>query len=98
MPGELSDPTQLFPFHYDSRYDHKPNPLEGQQDDLDSILQDIAEQTVGHRLNSMDMSRLKEFLGDYLYRHWGDEDFINKVKKSLKTMFSAKKVAQKWRT
>jgi hypothetical protein len=100
MPGELSDPTQLFPFHYDKRYDTGKEPFPDTMPDLDEYLQSISAEMTGRQLNRSGMRGLKLYLDGkgMLCRNMGDESFRDEVKKYLKALVMGKKVANRWLT
>lgn len=98
MPGELSDPTQLYPYHYDRRYEPGKNPFPALWPDIKSRVQDIAREITGKSLDDMDMARVIEHLEytGFIHRNWGDESFRDKVEQYIKKLNTAKKVAKKW--
>jgi len=100
MPGDLSDPTQLYPFHYDPRYEPGKNTFEPGSPNLEGYLQDIAFQVLGRGLDKDRMSELIAYLEGkgFLHRNWGDESFRNEVIKYLNKIKYAGKVARKWLT
>lgn len=99
MPGDLSNPEMLFPYHYDKRYEHKPRPLELMYPGPDLYIQDIAEEIINRPLSRNEMNRIKEYLDEkgYLYRNWGDQEFRDKITKILNKIKLARKVAEKCR-
>jgi hypothetical protein len=103
MPGELSDPTQLFPYHYDTRYAPGTNQFEPGSPDFDGYLQSIASPCIGRKLNPEELSALKEYLDSkgFLNRNPGDQAFREKVEcylSKLKKLRASKKVARRWLT
>lgn len=100
MPGELQDPTQLYPFHYEKRYEPGTQPFYSLPADLNQMLQDVAQQVLGYKLDRAGLQDLTEHLGNkgLLHRNWGDESVRSEVEKYLKKLQSAKKVARKWLT
>lgn len=97
MPGDLRDPEQLFPFHYDSRYSETPNPTLFDSDDISVYLQAISEQEIGKRLNPEKLSALKRHLESkgLFHRNPGDEPFRCEVQKFVQRLAMARKVVQK---
>jgi len=93
MPGDLRDPEQSIPYHYDPRYDYYPNPFDPGVDGLDNSLQLIAEEILGYRLSPERVKSIKKSLDDvgFAARNWGDPAFKKKVVQLLK---STKKVVQ----
>ena len=97
MPGDLRDPEQLFPFYYDSRYSETPNPTIFDSDDFSVYLQSISEQEIGKRLSPEKLSDLKSHLDSkgISHRNPGDESFRREVRKFVKRLAMARKVAYK---
>lgn len=95
MPGDLRDPEQSTPFHYDPRYEHKPRPLELLYPGPDMYIQTYAEQYRNKPLDRSEIIRVKEYLDEkgLLQRHWGDDSFRDGVIKAIKKLESARKVA-----
>lgn len=100
MPGELSDPTQSVPYHYDRRYEPSSNPANWGFNELDSFLNNLSGQVLGRPLTENEMRSLKESLEEkgFLHRNFGDESFKNRVLTYLNKMKSARKVASAWLT
>jgi len=98
MPGELSDPTQMFPFHYDERYDPGQTIFQVKPLEIDDFIQLIAESYLGKRLSPERMEKLKDSLNGkgYLHRNPGDEDFQEEVKKQIKLLKTAQKVVRSY--
>ncbi len=98
MPGELSDPEQSIPYHYDNRYDKSPNPFVPGVENMDGYLQSIAEQEKGVKLCPDKLDELKEKLdGKGLFsQNPGDDRFRSEVSRQVKRLMMARKVAQRW--
>lgn len=97
MPGELGDPEQLYPFHYDPRYENRPRPLELFYPEVDMYIQTFAEQYLNKPLTRYELRIVKEQLAEkgFLHRHWTDQPFRKEVIKILKKMNLARKVAKR---
>jgi hypothetical protein len=101
MPGDLSDPAELFPFHNDSRYEHTMNPTETAGLYLmDPIIQDIASEVLGHKLGKEDMLKVHEYLISMglMCRNPGDQAFMDSVREFLARKAAIRRVARKWLT
>ena len=101
MPGDLRDPTQLFPCHYDSRYERTPNQSEMAGLYLmDPIIQDIASEVLGHKLGKEDMLEMHEYLisAGLMCRNPGDQVFMDKVREYLTRQKMSRRVARRWLT
>ena len=98
MPGDLKDPEQSIPYHYDSRYDTSPNPFEPGAQNMDGYLQSIAEQSKGIKLSPEKLEDLKQILDSkgFFCRNPGDESFRSEVSQQVKRLMMARKVAQRW--
>ncbi len=98
MPGELSDPEQSIPYHYDKRYDEAPNPFNPGALNMDGYLQSIAEQCQCVKLSPETLEKLKERLDSkgYFSRNPGDETFRSEVSRQVKRLMMARKVARRW--
>ena len=82
MPGELRDPEQLFPYHYDPRYEKFPNPTEQFISGIHKYIQSIALEHIGVPLSPEKLSKIKEELekkGLFHY-HPADENFRDEVR------------------
>ena len=99
MPGDLRDPAQFFPFYYDSRYEHSPNPTELSGLHLmDPIIQDIASEVLGRRLGKEELLNVHQYLFSIgmMCRNPGDESFMNTVREYLTRQVMSRRVARKW--
>jgi len=100
MPGDLQDPTQMFPFHNNKVYEPGSNPFEAGSPvaDLNSMIQNLAGSTIGRRLSLSELERVKNSLETtgHLHRQWGDEAVQNEVINQVKSISMSKKVAAKW--
>jgi len=98
MPGELSDPTQLFPFYYEPRYEPGTNPFPTGPFNLNSYIQNIAPGILGRRLNYKEMLELFAHLDKkgLLNRNPGDEEFVREMETYLNSISMSRKVACKW--
>ena len=99
MPGDLRDPEQSIPYHYDPRYDEAPNPFEPGATDVNGYLQSISLQTTGVRLSPEKLDDLKIGLESkgYFHRNIGDESFRNEVVRQIKNLKMAKRMVLKCR-
>lgn len=100
MPGELSDPTQMFPFYYDPRYREAPNPFEPGAFDIDNYLQSICEEFNGKRISPEKLNKIKTDLEDrgFFHRNIGEESFRKEFKKQLKRFAMVGKVVRNARS
>lgn len=102
MPGDLQDPTQLFPFHMNKVYEPGNNPFEAGSPvpELDKMIQNIAGAAIGRRLSDTELERVKNSLEStgHLHRHWGDQAVQDEVTKLVKSISQSKKVAAQWLT
>lgn len=101
MPGDLRDPTQMFPFHYDDRYNRTLHPLEmGGGASMDGIIQSIAEEIVGHPLGPDDLLLVHQHLNEkgMMSMNPGDQQFMEAVRRIISDRLLSKKVARKWLT
>lgn len=97
MPGDLKDPEQMFPFYYDNRYDEAPNQFEPGSPDMNGYLQSIAFETIGIKLSPEKLEDLKIVLQakGLFHVNPGDESFRSEVRKQIKRLAMARKVARK---
>ena len=97
MPGELSDPEQMFPFYYDPRYDQTLNPFEPEAFNMDNYLQSIAFDIAGIKLSPEKLDFLKQKMkdGGLLNTNPGNEMFRSEASKIIKRLVMARKVARK---
>ena len=96
MPGDLSDPEQLYPYHYDPRYEVIKNPYDsGVLSDLDGIIQNISQDIQGKPMSSEKLKKMKEDLesSGSLIMNPGDSDFKDKVITLLKKQAMIERVA-----
>lgn len=100
MPGDLRDPEQWMPFHYDDRYEPGTNKLEPQLEPLDNFIQRIAQEVLGYKLDKETLVRVKRHLDDkgFLHRNWGDQAFHDEVSKYLRNLMTVRKVARNARS
>jgi hypothetical protein len=98
MPGDLRDPEQSIPHHYDPRYDEAPNPFEPGAPDVDGYLQSIATEVLFTRLSPEKLNALKSQLDakGLFHRNMGDQSFRDEAAKIIKELAMARKVAHKW--
>ena len=96
MPGELKDQEQSVPFYYDRKYDIYPNPFDPGIYSMNDYIQTIAEEMIGTRLGPEKLEALRIQLdgSGYSSRNWGDPAFQKEVKKQIKRLFLARKVAR----
>lgn len=97
MPGDLKDPEQFAPYHYDERFTEDPSIFDQQASNLNVYLQSIADEYLGRRLNSGELKTLISILDErgFLHRNPGEEGFKEEVKKQLKNRVMAKKVVSR---
>lgn len=97
MPGDLRDPEQWMPFHYDERYEPGTNVLRPQLEPVESFIQAIAVDVLGDKLDKDSLDKVMKHLDakGYLHRHWGDQDFHDEVTKYVKKISMARKVAKR---
>jgi hypothetical protein len=100
MPGDLQDPTQLFPFHIEKVYEPGTNPFEAGSplQGLVQLIQNLAGQTIGRRLTRDEVKLVNERLemNGFLLRNWGDEGFKAQVEQAIRSVSKAKKVVEAW--
>ena len=100
MPGELRNPENMFPYHYETMYNPGTNSLEPKELDVDKYIQSIAIEVRGYKLNPSEMDNLYDRL-EYRgmsHRNPGDEDFRAMVIETIKDFQSAKKVVKNARS
>lgn len=95
MPGDLRDPEQYIPYHYDNRYEKTLNPFLPGAPDMNGYLQSIALEIMGIKLSPEKLNVLKDELQNkgYFHRNPGDESFRNEVSQQVKRLVMARKVA-----
>jgi len=99
MPGDLSNPEQSIPYHYDKKLEPGSNPFEPSADNLGRYIQTVAlERNVS--LSPEKLNDLVGYLKDkgFLCRNPGDESFRNEIFKYLDNIKKAGRVASKWLT
>lgn len=97
MPGELKDPEQSIPYHYDPRYDQTPGSNGPGATNTKDYLQSIVRENLGVRLSPEKLELLTENLSDkgFFNRNPGDEAFRNEVIKQTKRIVMARRVARR---
>lgn len=97
MPGDLKDPEQLIPYHYDPKYDQVPGTNNPVPSDIDHYIQSIICENLGVRLSPEKLDLLIDHLSDkgFLNRNPGDETFRNEVIKQTKRIAMARRVARR---
>jgi len=97
MPGDLRDPTQSVPYHYDPKYDRGANPFEPGATNLENYLQTVVLER-GVKLSPERMGDLVHHMiaKGFLHRNPGDESFRNEIFKYLDNIKKAKKIASMW--
>ena len=102
MPGDLQDPTQLYPFHNNKVYEPGTNIFESGSPmlEVEKMIQNLAGASIGRRLTDFEMKKVVQALADrgYLSRPWGDQTVQDEVVKLVKSISMIKKVAQRWLT
>ena len=97
MPGELKDPEQSIPYHYDPKYDQVPGPNRLGPSNTEGYLQSIVGPEFGITLGPDKMEQLIETLEDkgFFHRNPGSEEFRNEVMKQTKRLVMARRVARR---
>jgi hypothetical protein len=97
MPGDLKDPEQSIPFHYDPKYDQVPGPNGPGADDTCNYLQSIIMENLGIRLSPEKLDLIIDELHDkgFFHRNPGDETFRDEVLKLTKRIAMARRVARR---
>jgi len=97
MPGELKDPEQSIPFHYDPKYDQAPSTFEPGASNVNGYLQSIVGENLGIRLSPEKLDLLVDELSDkgIFHRNPGDEEFRSEVIKITNRLLMARKVARR---
>ena len=97
MPGELNNPQNWFPFHYQPCYAPGTNQFDAGSFDMDEYLKSLAIQQ-GARLSPKSLSKLKDYLEarGVLSMNPGDQAFTEPVKKFVKMLLQARKVAARY--
>jgi len=97
MPGDLRNPENMFPYHYESLYEPGTNSLEPREMDIDKYLQQIAMEVRGHKLSPSEMENLMDKLTmkGMIHRNPGDDSYRELVKETVKTFRSARRVARR---
>lgn len=100
MPGDVRDPTQMFPYHYDDRYERTIHPTEMFGMPVDGIIQALAEEVIGHPLGKEDLRYVHQWLNQegLLSMNPGDEQFTEAVRTILQDKLMSRKVARTWLT
>ena len=98
MPGDLSNPEFMFPYHYDPRYDPGTAVYETRPLNIEQILQAISRSESGSPLTKERLTDSLAFLKSkkMLNRNPGDQDVQETIREYLHT--KARKVAHKWLT
>jgi len=100
MPGDLQDPTQMFPFHNNKVYEPGGNTFESGSPvpELNRMLQNLAGTSIGRRLSQSELEAFKNSLETtgHLHRQWGDESVQNEIIRLVKSISQSKKVAAQW--
>jgi len=100
MPGDLEDPAQFFPFHYDRRYDPGDPRFPGRSYSPEDVIQSTAVRELGHALSLEQLDTIKRKLigKGYLRRNWGSEEFQDEVKRNLEIYKQAERVIHAFRS
>jgi hypothetical protein len=97
MPGELSDPEQSIPYHYDPRYDAVADPFTpGVSSDLNGYIQGIALKQGGKYLSLQTLDTLKRCLESkgLLHRNMCDSEVVEEIEKFIRSKMISQKVAR----
>lgn len=97
MPGDLKDPEQSIPFHYDPRYDNTPGTNNPGVITIEKDIQSIIGECLGIRLSPEKIELLMDKLSDkgFLNRNPGDEAFRDEVIRQTKRLAMARRVARR---
>lgn len=100
MPGDVRDPTQMFPYHYDDRYERTLHPSEMGTMPMDGIIQAIAEEIVGYPIGKDDLLYIHQCLDQLglMSMNPGDEQFTEAVRTIIQDKMMSRKVARLWLT
>jgi len=98
MPGDLRDPEQFQPYHYDNRYDEAPNPFTPGASNMNGYLQSIALECGSGKLSPKKLDELKGALDSkgFFHQNPGSETFRSEVTRQVKRLMMARKVAHRW--
>lgn len=93
MPGDLKDPEQLYPYHYETKYELGTNPFDSNFE-VNVYLQTLVDDLGGDKLSPTSMKALRGVLEDkgVMRRHWDDPKLRDEIRKFLE----AKKVVARW--
>ncbi len=97
MPGELKDPEQSIPFHYDPKYDQVPGANQPGARNTDGYIESIIMENLGIRVSPEKMEMIIEKLDDkgFFHRNPGSQEFRDEVVKLTKRFVMAGRVARK---
>ena len=100
MPGDLSNPEFMFPYHYDPRYEPGTNIFESRPLSIDQIIQAISKSINGRSLSKDQMAETQGFLKskNLLTRNPGDQEVQEAIQGYFKSKSKARKVAGQWLT
>lgn len=93
MPGDLKDPEQLYPYHYETKYEPGINQFDTSLDE-NAYLQTLVDDMGGGKLSPTTMKALRGTLEGkgVMCRHWDDP----KLRDEIKRFIEAQKVVAKW--
>lgn len=100
MPGDLSNPEFLFPYHYDPRYEPGSNVFESGPLNVEQIIQAISRSINGRPLSREQLLEARGYLESkhLLNKSPGDGEVQEAITKYIKSKNSAGKVARVWLT
>jgi hypothetical protein len=100
MPGDLSNPEFLFPYHYDPKYEPGTNIFETRPLNIDQIIQAISKSVNGHPVSKEQMADTQAFLKskNMLTRNPGDQEVQETIRGYFSSKNGARKVARSWLT
>ena len=98
MPGDLSNPEFMLPFHYDPKYEPGSNSFESRVLNIEQILQAAAKSARGCPLSKKEVEKAMEYLDrkNLLQRNPGDQDVQESVTEYMKSLSAARKVASRY--
>ena len=98
MPGDLTNPEFMFPYHYDPRYEPGTNTFESRPLNINTVIQDCAKKHLDRPANKEEIQKAKDYLTtkNLDFENPGEQLTQEMLEKFFKMMKSAKKVAAKW--
>ena len=95
MPGDLSNQENLYPYHYDPKYEPGTNTFDSRPLNIDQVLKAVSDEVRGLPFNKDEKERCLEYLRSkhLLNRNPGDQEVQETIKDYLKRLKTARKVA-----